>query len=106
MISTEDKTILKTLAIRIRELYSDARIWVFGSRARGDASWDSDFDVFIVLPEKDASVESVIRDICWEVGFEHERVITTVIVEKNQFENGPLSESSLVDTILREGVAA
>jgi len=34
------------------------------------------------------------------------RVITTVIMDQNQFEDGPMSESTLVENILREGVAA
>jgi len=33
-------------------------------------------------------------------------VITTVIMDQNQFEDGPMSESTLVENILREGVAA
>ena len=92
----EDKQILKILANKVRKLYPEARIWVFGSRARGDASWDSDFDVFIVLARKDESVEATIRNICWEIGFENDRVITTVILDENQFEYGPMSESTLV----------
>jgi predicted nucleotidyltransferase len=101
----EDRKILEKLAKKIRNLYPGARVWAFGSRARGDASWESDFDVFIVLLQKDESVESAIRNICWEVGFENDRVITSVILDKVQFENGPMSESTLVENILREGVA-
>jgi len=59
-----------------------------------------------VLPQKDESVELSIRDICWEIGFDNERVITTVIIDQSQFYEGPMSESTLVENILREGVAA
>ena len=106
MMVTDDRKILEMLAKRIRNLYPGARVWAFGSRARGDAVWDSDFDACVVLRQKDKSAESAIRDICWEIGFENDRVITTVIMDQNQFEDGPMSDSTLVENILREGVAA
>ena len=106
MMSKEDRKIFNQFSARVRERFSDARVWAFGSRARGDATWDSDFDVFVVLSEVDQKAERWIRDIAWEVGFENERVITTVLIDKEQFENGPMSESTIVDNILREGISA
>ena len=106
MMSKKDRKILNQFSTRVHERFSDARVWAFGSRARGDATWDSDFDVFVVLSEVDQKAERWIRDIAWEVGFENERVITTVLIDKEQFENGPMSESTIVDNILREGISA
>lgn len=106
MMSNEDRKILDEFTTRVRKRFSDARIWAFGSRARGEATWESDFDLFVVLSEVDQKIDRWIRDIAWEVGFENERVITTVLIDKEQFENGPMSESTLVDNILREGISA
>jgi predicted nucleotidyltransferase len=103
MMSKADRQILKDFTDRVHERFQDARIWAFGSRTRGDATWDSDFDVFIVLSKVDQEADRWIRDIAWRVGFENDRVITTVLIDKEQFENGPMSESSLVANILREG---
>jgi hypothetical protein len=61
---------------------------------------------FIVLNEVDQKIDRWIRDIAWEVGFKNERVITTVLLTKVQFEHGPMSESTIVDNILREGISA
>ena len=106
MMSKEDRRILDRFAARVHERLPDARIWAFGSRVRGDATWDSDFDVFIVLEEVDQRSDRWIREIAWEVGFENDRVITTVLLDKEQFEHGPMSESTLVVNILREGLSA
>ena len=46
------------------------------------------------------------RDVAWEVGFKNGRVITTVILDAEQFERGPMSESTLVENIHRQGIAA
>ena len=106
MMSKEDRKIFNQFSARVRERFSDARVWAFGSRARGTATWESDFDMFIVLNEVDQTIDRWVRDIAWEVGFENDRVITTILLDKVQFENGPMSESTIVDNILREGISA
>lgn len=105
MMSKEDREILKKFKARVHERFADTRIWAFGSRARGDATWDSDFDIFIVLSKVDQKIDRWIRDIAWEVGFDNDRVITTVLLDEEQFEHGPMSESTIVDNILREGIS-
>jgi len=105
MIQDEDKRILEKFASRLRQRYPDTRIWAFGSRARGTADWESDFDTCIVLPDPSPEAERFVRDIAWELGFENGRVITTIILDQDRFENGPMSESTLVDNILKEGIA-
>jgi len=106
MMTKEDRKIFKEFADRVHERFSDARVWAFGSRVRGDATWESDFDMFIVLSEGDQKIDRWIRDLAWEVGFNNDRVITTVLLNNEQFESGPMSESTIVDNILREGISA
>ena len=47
-----------------------------------------------------------IRLLAWQIGFDEERLVATVIVPENEFEHGPLSATSLVRNIHTEGVAA
>ena len=106
MMKKEDQRVLEEFAARIRSRFPDAQLWAFGSRSRGEGYWDSDFDVCIVLDQVDRYIDRLIRDIAWEVGFDNNRVITTVIMEKEEFEHGPMSASTLVANILQEGVRA
>ncbi len=106
MLTHEDRGVLTELTARIRERFPGARVWAYGSRVRGTAAWDSDFDVCIVLQQVDREIDRWIRDMAWEVGFENDRVITTVVMDNEEFEHGPMSESTLVGNILQEGVAA
>ena len=105
-MSKQDKRIFDEFTTRVRVRLPDAQIWAFGSRVRGNATWDSDFDVCIVLDQLDQKTDKWLRQIAWEVGFDNERVITTIVLDKDQFENGPMSESTLVANIMREGIAA
>ena len=104
-MNKKDRRILSEFAARLRQRYADARIWAYGSRAKGTAGRDSDFDICIVLNEVTPERERIIRDIAWELGFENDRVITTFIIDQEGFEHGPMSESSLVANILSEGVS-
>jgi len=106
MMSDQDRSIFDQFTSRVRERFQEARIWAFGSRALGNATWESDFDICIVLNQVNQETDRWIRDIAWEVGFENELVITTVVFDFDQFENGPMSESTLVANVLQEGVAS
>ena len=81
MMSKEDRKILDEFTSRVRKRFSDAKVWAFGSRARGEATWESDFDLLIVLSEVDQKIERWLRDIAWEVGFENDRVINTILLD-------------------------
>lgn len=48
-----DQEILAEAVRRIREEYKPRRIVLFGSRARGDAREDSDFDLMVVVDKTD-----------------------------------------------------
>jgi len=106
MISDTDRDILNLFALRVRERFPEARVWAFGSRARGDVVWDSDFDVCVILDRLDAVTDHALSDVAWEVGFSHDCVITVIPFSREEFEEGPFSESTLAANILREGVPA
>ena len=106
-MNVTDRHLLDTFAERVRQRYPEAQLWAFGSRARGEATWESDLDVCVVLDKAvTRAVKDWIGEVAWEVGYEADLIITTVVFERRAFEEGPQSVSPLVDNILREGVAA
>ncbi|MCA1940298.1 MAG: nucleotidyltransferase domain-containing protein [Caenispirillum bisanense] len=48
--------ILTRLVARIVDVFEPEAVWLFGSRARGDAAPDSDYDFLVVVPD-DAPAE-------------------------------------------------
>lgn len=46
-----DLSILAPLLSRLVERYHPEQIWLFGSRARGEAKAESDWDVLVALPD-------------------------------------------------------
>ncbi|MCX7046260.1 MAG: nucleotidyltransferase domain-containing protein [Candidatus Sumerlaeota bacterium] len=106
MLGLADKLVLDDLARRLRAEFPEARIWAFGSRARGEATADSDFDVCVTLPRVDESLCDRVRHIAWEAGFDHGDLFNTMIFSMDEMERGPMSKSSLVANILRDRIAA
>ena len=80
-------------------------IKVFGSRARGNATEESDLDVLIVVDHLDHALERFISECSWEAGFPEDVVVMPVAISLDTLTNSPLSESVFIKTVYREGVA-
>ena len=77
---------------------------VYGSRARGEATPDSDLDVYLVVTELTPALRRWIDEIAWEVGFDNDRVISTLVTTRRGLEQGPFGAQPVVRTIEREGI--
>lgn len=106
MMQNSDQLLVEEFAGKVRKLFPSARIWAFGSRARGDNLCDSDLDVCVVVAQVDSNTRRSISHLAWEVGFEKDVLISTVVFSTDQFEDGPCSASPLVKSIRGEGIAA
>ena len=106
MMSAEDRELLDAFARRVRLVAPSAAIWAFGSRARGSAHPDSDLDLLVVVPDATRDLRESVHRSAWEIGFEHGRLLAPVILTAEDFERGPMSASTLVANIRREGIAA
>jgi predicted nucleotidyltransferase len=106
MLSDLDKKVVSKFASAVRRKYPTAQVWAFGSRARGNAISESDLDVCVVVEKLDDEIDTTIMEMAWQTGFENDIVISTVTYSRQEFEDGPCSESGLVRNILDFGIAA
>lgn len=106
-MKSTDRKVLREFAWRVRQAVPGAAIWAFGARARGTGDRESDLDVLVIVPAVTPPVREAISELAWEVGFANDcLLISPILLSRHDFEDGPMSASTLVKNIRREGVAA
>jgi len=81
-----------------------AEVYLYGSRARGDAKSNSDWDLLILLDEHQISFsgETKIMDIFYELELETGEVITPIIYPKNVWKNR-YNNTPFYQNLIKEG---
>jgi uncharacterized protein len=103
-LSPADRRVARELERRLAAFLPAFDLRVFGSRARGDAAPDSDLDVFIEVEQITPELRRRISEAAWQVGYEMDRVIATVVATREQVERGAVAASPLLANVEREGV--
>jgi len=100
-----ERTVLDTFKQLLSRRGKLQRLILFGSRARGDASPQSDMDVVVVLDDS-ANEEDFdyVSDSAWEAGFEYGIVIVPVVFTRSEWEDSPERYSLLAQAVEAEGV--
>ncbi len=97
------KEFLNKVKIVIHNIDPDAKIILFGSRARGDSKKDSDWDFLILTTEQVNEIfKNKIRDKLFNTEIETEEIISTIIRNKYMWEN--LKITPLYKNIQKEGL--
>ena len=63
MLSDPDKKVVSQFASAVRRKYPTAQVWAFGSRARGNATNESDLDVCVVVDKLNDEIDKTIMNI-------------------------------------------
>ena len=85
--------VLDLIRSTVREKEPDAEIILYGSRARGDAREDSDWDVIVLLNKPPMSHNDRYAIACelWDKGFDIGEEINTFVYTVDQWETAPPS---------------
>ncbi|MGH2709535.1 MAG: nucleotidyltransferase domain-containing protein, partial [Actinomycetota bacterium] len=87
---------------RLIEAYQPLRIYLFGSKARGDEGPDSDYDLLVVVPD-DASSERRDSRLAYEALWGTGTAADVLVCTNSYFEARRHLRASLPGTVLREG---
>jgi predicted nucleotidyltransferase len=104
-LTTEEKEIVDGLARTLKSRFGAEKVVLFGSAVRGELEEGSDIDILVILGELDWEIEKRIVGLCFDAELECGRVISTVCLSRDEFENSPLRYSPLVSNALAQGLA-
>lgn len=71
-------------------------LWLFGSRARGDAQDTSDYDVLVIVDRKTPNMRTHIQDIEVEILNRHEALVACLLRSEDEWQrmrNYPLARN-------------
>ena len=97
--------IIKLIRQKINEIDNTAEVILYGSRARGDNKWDSDWDVMILLKRNNVykKVEQTFRHHFLDLELEIGVPISVFVFSKSDWE-GKYSVTPLFRSIKKEGI--
>ncbi|MDO5523703.1 MAG: nucleotidyltransferase domain-containing protein [Bacteroidia bacterium] len=104
-MTKKEQDIAQTIAARIKSRDPDAEVILFGSRARGQAHEESDWDILILMnrAKKSRSDENLYRDEIFQLELELGESISTLIYSKKEWEN-ILIHTPIHQNIKNEGI--
>ncbi len=103
-MNTRDE-ILSQVKQLVHEIEPDAEIILYGSRARGDASPDSDWDFLILLNGSiDADRTDRIRHSLYELEWEIGEVLSSIVRDHTEWQTPLYQATSLYQAVQAEGV--
>ena len=77
---------------------------MFGSRARGNARPDSDYDLLLIVPRKDRPLKDKLYDAAVDVFTESGADISLKIVKETDFERMKTISLPFILNVIKEGI--
>jgi predicted nucleotidyltransferase len=93
---------LAEIVRRLVAIYEPERVYLFGSRARGDAGPDSDYDLLLVVPDTappERRRSRLAYEALWGTGI----AVDVLVWTRERFDSRLTLKASLPATVLREG---
>ena len=102
---SQDKNFLKQVCNAIERVDASAEVILYGSRARGDADPESDYDL-LILTERKVSLarEDDFRKELFPLELQNGAVITVILVSKKDWKSAIYSAMPFYQNVRRDGV--
>jgi predicted nucleotidyltransferase len=87
MLNSEEREILEQFKVEVKKVLGDRldRVVLFGSRSRGDAASDSDFDLLVTVRNLQETDRKRVFEIAADLSLEYDTVLAVLVVPANDF---------------------
>jgi len=100
-----NSTLLAKIKQAVQTIEPEAQTFLYGSRARGNAQPDSDWDILVLVegslnPNRISQIRRQIYEIEWETG----EVLCTIVRNKDQWQTPLLQSTPFWQSVNREAI--
>jgi len=106
MLTPDDARRLQVFKQQLLRLTPVSRLAAYGSRARGSASPDSDFDLYVEVPALTPALRRKISELAWELSLAEDCVFSTFVTTSEAVVSGSAQALPLLRAVEREGIFA
>jgi predicted nucleotidyltransferase len=104
-IDRDDESLLRECKAVVRRIVPEARVILYGSRARGDPEPLSDYDVLILIEGKvETELEDRIGDALYEVELKYGAIISEIVLSRRQWDEPRYQVLPLHQNVDQHGV--
>ena len=103
MLAAQDTSSIDPLLARLREHYRPLEIWLFGSRARGDAHATSDWDIAAIVAD-DSPAALFDPATAWKLLRYDNFGVDVVVFPRSEFDEDRHTPNSIPFAVAHEGI--
>jgi len=106
VLLAHEQRLLERVRQTVRQAEPDARLTLFGSRARGDSTPESDWDLLIVI-EGTVSPQraDAVRHRLYDLAFDTDTVLSAIIYSRERWESPRYRATPLHAQVAADGIA-
>ncbi len=105
-LQENERSAIYMFSQRLSDFLGDelCHLWLFGSKARGDFTADSDLDLLIVLRHLHPERRGVIRRIAARISLDYDTLINTHLLDKARWDALAQYQDTLWREVQRDGI--
>ncbi|HHG73871.1 MAG TPA: nucleotidyltransferase domain-containing protein [Persephonella sp.] len=84
-LTNREKKALKEIKDFINQIFKENKIFIYGSKAYGEPTQESDLDLLIIVPNLDWKVKKKIINKITEINWKYDTNISPIIVSKEEW---------------------
>ena len=90
------------IGARVHQSEPTAKVILFGSRARGDARPDSDWDIMVLVDDDSKVGRWDLHEQLWDLGLDTDQEINPIVYRKNEWQQR--SFTPFYKNVMQDGV--
>lgn len=103
-LSERERGILRRILDAARTELPDASVIFFGSRARGDAEEDSDWDILVLTETVDWKIERRVFSALYKIELDEDIIINPLVIARDDWEYKKFDGHPMKKNVEKEGV--